>query len=213
MIPIDRLVSITMSGGSPDARVEPVTLAEARKQLNDPPSSDNDLIEGYIAAARAFFEDIAGRQTIDAVWEYTCYPTGRIVELPRAPLVDVISVTARDAFGAESTLDPSAYRVVLSGVETGSPATIELDPFCPPGRVELALGGIWPTGETRIRRRCGYGTTSESVPKLIKSALYFLIGHFYRNRAEVTAENLTQLPMGAEALLRGFKYSAMPVLR
>lgn len=212
MIPTDRLVSVTVSG-SPTGRVEPVTLVEARAQLNDPPISDNTLIEGYIAAARGLFEDLSGRQTIEAVWEYTCYPVGRIVELPRAPLLEVLEVVARDATGGESTLDPSTYRVVLSGVETGSPATIALDDFCPPGRIELAVGSVWPGPEIRVRRRCGYGTTPEQIPRLIKAALHFLIGHFYRNRAEVTAEAVMSIPLGAEALMRGFKYSAMPVYR
>lgn len=218
MIPVDRLVSVTMaSSGSPAdlVRVEPVTLAEARKQLNEPPTGDNPLIEGYIAAARAYFEEHGSRQTIDAIYEYTCCPIGRgrVIELPRAPMTAVIGLTGRDTSGVETELDPDLFRVVLSGVETGSPASIALDAYSPPGRIELLTGTTWPIGELRVRRRCGYGESPEQVPSLIKSALYFLIGHFYRNRAEVTAESVTQLPMGAEMLIRSFKYAGLPVLR
>lgn len=217
MIPIDRLVSVTTEVvGSPgvETRVEPVTLAEARKQLNEPPVSDNDLILAYIAAARAMFEEHAGRQTIDAIYEYTCSPIGRgrIVELPRAPMTALVSLTGRDTSGVETELDPDLFRVVLSGVKSGSPSTLALDAYAPPGRIELLPSTQWPTSELRIRRRCGYGETPEQIPALIKSALYFLIGHFYRNRAEVTAETVMQLPMGAEMLIRSFKYAGLPVL-
>lgn len=208
MMPIDRLVSVTWAG-SPAERVEPVTLDEAKRQLRVTSTSEDALIGGYIAAARALFEDVAGRQTIDAILEYTCYPSVRCLELPRPPLVEVISLVSRDTAGAETTLDPESYRVVLSGVAEGSPAVLALDPFCPPGQIEWPYGGMWPMGELRVRRRCGYGPTAAHVPAVIKSALYFLIGHFYRNRSEVTAETVQQIPLGAELLLRSFKYAGL----
>ncbi len=212
MVAIDRLVSVTLAG-SPAERVEPVTLDDVKRHLRVSltATSEDGLIAGYIAAARALFEDIASRQTIDAIYEYTCYPVGRLIDIPRAPMVEVLSVVGRDANGSDTAIDAGSYRVVLSGVDEDD--AIALDAFCPPGRIALASGGTWPTGEVRIRRRCGYGTTPEAVPSIIKSALYMLIAHFYRNRSEVTAENVMAVPLGGEMLLRVFKYTGLVVAR
>lgn len=212
MIPVDRLVSVTIAGeGSPAelVRVEPVTLADVKKQLRVTSDSENDLISGYIAAARALFEEHAGRQTIDAIYEYTCRPLGCVIEIPRPPMTGLVEIVSRDLSGVEAVLDPTTYRVVLSGVASGSPASVALDAYCPPGRIELASGVTWPTGELRVTRQCGYGPTAADVPALIKSALYFLIGHFYRNRSEVSAEDLQSLQMGAEMLMKSFKYAGL----
>jgi uncharacterized phiE125 gp8 family phage protein len=213
MIGQDRLVSVTLSG-SPVERVEPVTRAEARVQLRQPPDSENGLIDGYIAAARAMFEEHAGRQTIDAVYEWTCYPRCRVIEIPRPPMTALVGVVSRDLSGSETEVDPSTYRVVLSGTASGSPASaVALDAYCPPGRIELLAGQQWPTGELRIQRRCGYGPTPGDVPPLIKSALYLLIGLLYRHRSEVTSGTLQKLPLGAEFLMGSFKYAGLVVTR
>lgn len=209
MIPTDRLVSVTMTG-SPVTRVEPVTLAEAMQQLNIALSlGDDAVIAQAIAAARAWFEEYTGRQTITAIYDYRCVPQGPVIDLPRPPLQAVLDVIVRDG-STESVLDTSEYRVVPSAETVGSPGVALFDPFCPPGQVEI-LSGTWPTGEIRVRRRCGYGDSADTMPGLVKSTLLFLIGHLYRNRAEVTGENVQQIPMGAEMLIRGFKYAALRV--
>lgn len=217
MIAIDRLVSVTMAEeGSPatPTRVEPVTLARVKQHLRITADSEDDLLRGWIAAARAYLEEHAGRQTIEAIYEYTLVPKCRRIELPRTPLVQVLSVVAVDGdSGLETLVDPSTYRVDLSGVATSSPATIMFDAYCPPGAIELLTGSIWPTGAVRITRVCGYGTMPEQMPSVIQAALYALVGHFYRNRAEVTAENLMAIPLGAAEVIKGLKYGALVVER
>jgi uncharacterized phiE125 gp8 family phage protein len=213
MIAIDRLVSVTMAG-SPAVRVEPITLERTKKHLRVTSNSEDDLIETWIAAARAYLEEHAGRQTIDAMYEYTMVPRGRRIELPRAPLAQVLSVVSVDAeSGAETLIDPTSYRVDLSGVASGSPTSQAFDAYCPPGAIELLNGSTWPSSAVRITRVCGYGTTPEQMPSLIQAALYTLVGHFYRNRAEVTAESVMALPMGADLIIKGLKYDALVVQR
>lgn len=211
MIATDRLVSVTMAG-SPAERIEPVTLEEAKTQLRVTSTSEDAHIRHLIAAARGWFEEYSGRQTVDAVFDYRCTPQGLTVELPRAPLSEVLDVSVTAPAGSETVIAANTYRVVLSGEPTGSPSSILFDPFCPPGRVER-LNGPWPTGELRIRRRCGYGATAESMPALVKAMISLLVGHLYRNRAEVTAETLMALPLGADIVMRGFKYDAFVVAR
>lgn len=213
MIATDRLVSVTMQA-SPAERVEPITLARTKQHLRVTSDSEDDLLRAWIGAARAYLEEYAGRQTIDAIYEYTTHPIGRTIELPRAPLAQVLSVVAVDAdTGLETTLNPSTYRVIPSGVPVGSPASVAFDAYCPPGAIELLTGSTWPTGTIKVTRRCGYGDTPEQMPSIIQAALYALVGHFYRNRAEVTAESLTQLPLGAELIVKGLKYTALVVQR
>lgn len=212
MIRRDRLVSYTVSG-SPASRVEPLTLDMAKKAIRFTSDAEDGLLLGWIAAARAYFEETAGRQTIEAIYDYTCAPgLQTTIEIPRPPLVAVQSVTVRDRFGAEQLLDPSEYRVVPSGVPLGSPASMVYDAYCPPGVVTL-LNGPRNGQEITIRRTCGYGTTPEQMPDLIRAALQLLVGHFHKFRAEVVevqpGTTIMQLPIGAESLICGFKWSAL----
>ncbi len=216
---IDRPVSFTMSADSPQVRVEPVSLDQAKAALRFSSTSEDLLIKGWIMAARSLFEEQAGRQLVDAVWEYALDgpPQSARIELPRPPLVSVSSVTYDDGSGTEQTLDASLYRVLPSVLLEGSPLTGVTDPYCTCGSIELVSGSSWPatigSRSLRIRRTCGYGTTPEDMPALVQAALYFLIGHFHRNRSEVTdpgpGRTLVQIPMGADMLIRGFKYAAM----
>lgn len=212
---VDRPVSFTLSG-SPSARVEPITLASTKLALKITSSSEDELLTIWIAAARQWFEDQTGRQIINASWEYAldCVPAWPRIELPRPPLIDVESVIYDDGNGNEVTVDPSTYNVLKSGIFDGSPSSGVLDPFCGCGAIESKSGSTWPAtsglGRSfRVRRTCGYGATADEVPGLVKGALYFLVGHFYRNRHEVTEKSLQTLPLGANELMLGFKYSAL----
>ena len=70
---------------------------------------------------------------------------------------------------------------------------------------------------TRVQYRAGYGAQVGDVPELIRVCLLFLVGHFHKYRAEVQetkfAGALTQLPLGADAILKSFKYSALSTCR
>lgn len=211
----DMLVSVTMDGGSPAARLEPVALATAKKQLRFGSSAEDDLIGGWISAARTIFEEESGRQAVDAVWEYgmNCAPWQVRIELPRPPLADVVEITYDDVNGDAQTMDPTTYIVEPSFLSADA-----IDPYCAPGRVKLAKGASWPAtnGEPRsfrIRRTCGYGATIDAIPPLVQSMIYLLVAHFHRNRSEVfeakTRGGDQVLPLGAQALMGAFKYTAL----
>ncbi len=216
---VDRPVSFTMENGSPDQRVEPITLALVKQHLRFAPTTEDELLNAWIAAARTHFEEQTSRQSVDAVYEYALdrFPISRRIELPRPPLVSVASVVYDDSTGTETTLDPATYRVLPSVLLEGSPATGVMDPYCHCGFLELVYGASWPTAldqarAVRIRRTCGYGTTVAEMPPFMKALLYLLVGHFHRNRSEVTSGGtLQQLPLGAQMLIAAFKYSALPV--
>lgn len=218
----DRPIAFTMESGSPNQRVEPITLAWAKMQARFPSNAEDLLLQTFIAAARTHFEEQTGRQCLDATWEYALDgpPDQRVIELPRPPLVSVTAVLYVDAAGAEQTLDPSTYRVLPSSsdVPTGSPSDPPVfDPYCPCGRIELAAGASWPTASglarsLRIRRVCGYGATPDAMPPLLQATIGLLTAHFFRNRQEVTGAPFYSLPLGAQALISAFKWTALPIL-
>lgn len=216
---VDRPVSFTL-GGSPIARVEPITLTEVKAHLKlGSSTSEDSLLELWIQAARVYFEETTGRQIINATWEYAldAVPAWSVIELPRPPLFAVESVLYDDGDGTEQTLSSGSYTVNKSGIFDGSPSSGVLDPYCGCGSIELVSGTTWPTTSglsrsLRIRRTCGYGETADEVPGLIKAALLFLVAHFWRNRHEVTEKSLQSVPLGADILMRGFKYTALQTL-
>jgi uncharacterized phiE125 gp8 family phage protein len=187
---------------------EPIALADVKTHLRWTSTSENTLLNGWIAAARTHFEEQTGRQILTATWDYwlTHGPTTNEIELPHPPLQTVESVTYDQSTSPGTELDAADYQVI-------APAGI----YCPRGRVVLADGVAWPTLGTqayplRIRYTAGYGDTAADVPDLIKTALYLLVGHFHQHRSEVHEgrATLSVLPFGAEAILRAFKYSAYP---
>lgn len=192
---------------------EPLDLDEVKKHLRFGSTTEDTLIDAWISAARQHFEEQTGRQIMTATWEYWLAgsPYLGVVELPHPQLQSIVSITYDDSDGEEQTVSASDYAVA-------APA----GPTCRRGRVSLGTGGSWPsiTGDTkanaiRIRYKAGYGDTPGDVPELVKSALYLMVAHFHKFRAEVhegTQGSLTQLPLGAEAILRNFKWSALPSL-
>ncbi len=210
---IDRLVQPTMSDGSPASVVEPIDLETVKKVLRFTSDSENDLISGWIAAARQHFEEQTGRQIITAQREYILdgSPSIYTIQLPRPPLQAVTAVVSVDDTGAETAF--TGYVVTPTLGDFGSPASSGVvDPHCPPGELALTAGGVWPTltvpGSLRIRYTAGYADSPADVPQLIKAALYLIVGHLHRNRSEVGDQRF-ELPLGARAIIRAFRDSAL----
>jgi len=202
------------------SRTSPIPLDVAKSHLRFRSSSEDDLVQIYVAMAVSFFEEQSGRQCINGTREFAVAggPCQRYIELPVAPLVSVASVKYDDAAGEEQTMDDELYRVVPSLFPPSGGADPVVDAFCPPGRIELVEGAVWPTTRTgarslRILRTCGYGTRPDQMPPLISGALLMLTGHFFRNReAVISGMTSKEIEMGADAIIKAFKYSALPTL-
>lgn len=208
----DRLILPTLSDSSPQSVVEPVSLEDAKAFLRFTSDSENELILGWITAARQHFEEQTGRPIINQQREFIIAgtPTNTTIQIPRAPLRSVESIVAVDEDGVETAF--TDFLVQPSMAEIGSPASPGyVDPHAPPGAVLLLGSTVWPTvtapGSIRIRYTAGYGERDTDVPKLIKAALFFLIGHFHRNRLEVGQEQF-ETPVGARTMIRAFRDSA-----
>lgn len=197
---VPRVADVLIEG----PRIEPLDLDQLKKSIRFTPTSEDSLIDVFISAARQHFEDITGRTCLDTLWERQIRPNvSGLIELPHPPLLEVVSVTYGDV-GDETTVAASDYRVVAP-----------VGPHAARGWIQM-ISGDWPTAtEMRVRYRAGYGTTPGDVPELIRVCLGFLVGHFHKYRAEVQetkfAGALTTLPLGADAMLKSFKYSALPI--
>lgn len=161
---------------------EPVTLAEAKAHLRVTHDAEDGLIELYLASARETVEDATQRALMPQVWELglSRFPPPRTgVELPVAPLLEVLAIEYFTFDGSPMTLSPVAYAVSLSS-----------GPRCMPSKVFAAAAFSWPAARSRdaeavrIRFRAGYADAA-SVPAPLKAATLLLLGELYDNREAV----------------------------
>ena len=66
---------------------EPVSLEEVKKHLNVDYNYDDELISGYITAARQYAEEYTRRSFVTQTWQACGYHAG---DLPRPPVVEVL---------------------------------------------------------------------------------------------------------------------------
>jgi uncharacterized phiE125 gp8 family phage protein len=185
---------------------EPISLDEAKAHLRVDIDDEDDLIVSCIAAARSHLEGITGRSFVSQTWDYTIdneWPWAlnldtrcneQMIELPRAPLVSVTSITYVDTAGASQTLASNQYVVDGAG-------TI--------GRIYPAYDVSWPSVRSQkraitVRFVAGYGT-AVSVPEALKQALLLLIAHFYTQRETVVVGQVTAVPMAVDSLVAPYR--------
>ena len=177
--------------------IEPVTLGTAKSHLRVDIHEDNALIEGYIATAREWCELYMGRAFVTQTLEIylDSWPANGEIELPRAPLQSVTSVIYTDENGIEVTWADSNYLVSTASE---------------PGRIVVKRSTSWPNATLKeidgikITYMAGYGTTVESVPQQIRSAILLITGDLYENRENTLIEqgvSVVEANFGAKALL------------
>ncbi len=144
---------------------EPLTLTETKRHLRveEDFEDDDELILGYIGAARAYFEERDDRRLITQTWlvglnsfrpavpmnliSIQSFHAQTDIELPLRPLQVVNSVKYVDTNGDQITLDPSFYEVDSMS-------------FLP--RIRPAFGNTWPLTQchmnaVQIEAVFGYG--------------------------------------------------------
>lgn len=185
---------------------EPVSLSQAKKQCEiDPDETEHDafLRDLAIPAARERCEDATWRQVMPATWELTLceFPSCGYIELPRPPLVSVVSVGYVDSSGVTQVFSPSSYSVqVPSG------------PRCARGRVTLGYGLTWPvtravTNAVTVRFTAGYAD-EDAVPARLKMAMLRDVAALFENRENVTLEakgSAVELPDGSAQVYKAYR--------
>ena len=175
--------------------VEPLTLIEAKKQVNQTEdfTDDDAYIEGLIPAARQRVEESeCALQLITATYELRldCFPVGPII-IPKAPLVEVLGITYIDTNGVEQTFGGSPV--------TGYDVDIK-SPHAPSfGEIHLAYGESWPV--TRVQHNavtveftCGFGDKPSDVPAGLKAWMLIALATMYSHReSEITGSIVAKL--------------------
>ena len=176
---------------------EPLELEAAKQQVRveDLETAFDQELGDLIGTAREVFEAQTGRQLITARWDLVLdrFPRQRLLPIPKPPLQQVVSIKYFDTDGNEQTFDAANYDVSIDS--SG------------PGRVALKPSQSWPTTESRIdavkiRFDAGYSDDSAGIPWMPKQALKLLVGHWFRNHEDADERNLTEIPHGAQTLMR-----------
>jgi uncharacterized phiE125 gp8 family phage protein len=184
---------------------EPLTLAQVVAQSRLDGLDDGDeqaFIESVLIPASRDRAELATRRAIPKTqtWEYTLddFPAERFIEIPRPPLIRVVSVSYVDRAGATQVWGSANYLVQ-------APA----GPRCRRGRIALPYGGVWPVpqaqmGAVTIQFECGYTT----VPPLLMAAMLMDVGRLYENRESIIADAgirvAIELPGGSRDIYRSF---------
>lgn len=155
--------------------LEPVTLDEAKKQVEVSGGDHDPHLTRLVKTARQTVEQMLNRQLITATWDLKLdrFPCGfyEPIYVPKPPLVSA-TITYYDAAGTLTTLPTSVYKVVTSRE---------------PGEIHLKFGQAWPVAyqeaeSVTVRFVAGYGATTLSVPEGIRQAILLLVDDYFENR-------------------------------
>jgi len=152
-----------------------------------PTSTEDTFITGLIKVAREYCENYQHRALATQTWDLVLddFPDEDFIELPKAPLQSVTSITYIDSAGTTATMTAS-----LSGyfVDTNEP-----------GKVCLSYGITWPSftpypyGAVKVRFVCGHtGVTPDVISESTKIAMLMLINHMYENRLPVLIGSISK---------------------
>lgn len=176
--------------------LEPVTLADAKRQLRIEHDADDALITTLIQSAREHAETFTRRAFLLQTWDLKLdgFPSS-VIELPIAPVTSVTSITYVDLHGLTQTWDSSQYRTDLPS-----------GPKAQRGRITLASGCLYPstddvTNAVTVRFVAGYGSVAATVPTSLMLGMLQLITHWYENRSSVDAGVFVPVPYTVDALL------------
>lgn len=169
-----------------DATAEPVSLAEIKShlRLSTSTGAEDDLLNGFIKAAREQAENKMKRAVMQQTWKLVIddFPSNDdYIELPKPPLSTIssaVTITYNDTAGASTTLGATAYTV---------------DTDSEPGRVFLASTNEWPscvsTARNSVQIQYITGATSATdVPESIKAWIKLRVASMYENRESLVVD-------------------------
>lgn len=163
---------------------EPIALDRAKEHLRVALSmtADDNLITGWIKAAREMTEDHTGRAWITQTWRLSLadWPCpdgdeyGGCVRLPVQPVTAVTGVSYTDTAGTVQTLAGTEWQTWLDH----RPPLVAPAPY-----------KVWPVTQTgrlaavQVVFTAGYGGAA-AVPEMAKAAMLLCLGYWYENRGD-----------------------------
>jgi len=177
--------------------VSPVTLDDIKLHSViefDDDAPDHDVLLGeYLKTAVEVIERESGLLFVEQTWEdsFDEFPVFDL-ELSKAPVRDIESITYVDSSGVEQVLSKSDYM-----------ANVDARPCV----IGCAYRKRWPSvrkqfGAVKVRYVCGFSADDEvdfvSVPNMVKQAIRVMTCHLYENRELVSAQNLREVPCSVQ---------------
>ncbi len=164
---------------------EPVTLALAKAQCRVEDTNEDDLIGGYVAAARAHVEAYCNTPLVSRTITVKCDSFCDFATFPLGPMASVSSVAYVDTDGATQTLAGTVYELRNDGLDVS---------------LVLKYDQSWPAIQSGSRITVTGVAGYAAIPDDVSHAILLLIAHWYQNR-EAVGDGVVILPMGIDALL------------
>lgn len=209
---------------------EPVSASDAAAflRLDGPTAEDTALLTSLISAARRQVELLCNislmpqtlRMSMDRFWrperygwygwyypqnlespyafhDYPAYEKMWIL-LPHPPVTQINQITYYDTSAVLQTLDPTLYVADFDSQ---------------PPRIGPAMGTTWPAtailpATVFIEYEAGYPVDpsgTDSVPEGVKTAIKYLVAHWYEQRLPVAAGAAVEVPMTVQYMLDPYK--------
>jgi uncharacterized phiE125 gp8 family phage protein len=167
-----------------------VDLTLAKAQLRVTHSDEDDLIEQYIASAKAWVERYTARLLAEDTVIDTFTEFGDYLVLSRGPFVSLTTLAYVDGDGDDQELEGTRHR---------------------DGRIYPPSAG-WPSYQTYSTITTTYlaGYDVYDLPEELTQAQLLLIAHWYQNREAVAEGTFNEIPLAVEALAGPFR---LPTLR
>ena len=193
---------------------EPVTLAEAKSHVAVDGTADDEMLSGFIAAARQYVERRIDRHLIDARLEMRLdnFPAETEIRLPRPPFSPTATRQTVELEWTDATLTVHAMTEATPNLTPAGDQFL-IDRKAQPAVVTPNVYGYWPVvGPVRsavaIRWWAGYGNTPAAVPRGIRTAILMLVSHWYLNREAATPGSLSEPPFAVNELLSTYRWGA-----
>ena len=172
---------------------EPLALLEAKNWLRVDAADEDQLIQSLIVSARLAVEAATNRLLITQQWRLLLdgWPGDLTLNLPLAPVRQVVRITVADAAGGVANVQAAQYR--LDGSLDRARLVLS-QPLPNPG---VSVSGI------SIDLTVGYGDGA-AVPEPLRLAMRHLIALWFANRGDGDAAH-GRLPISVQALLAPYR--------
>ena len=180
---------------------EPVSIEQVKRHCRIDSNADDDLLAGYLNAARVMAEGYLSRALLTQTLLWTLRPSSDLprgryrprgtLELPRAPVQSIVSVTTLDEWGNATTIAPAALPVTPPAVILGYVADLALEPATLWIGPETVLTGGFALSCTRLLNLqvsmvAGYGAAGD-VPPAVTLAIMMTTAFLYEHRGDSAA--------------------------
>lgn len=184
-----------------DPTFEPVTLAEAKKQVELPAeyAYHNDFLLSAIQSAREIVEHDTGIITATGsfTWKLTTWPSDDFLELPLRPVSAITSIVYRDTSAVNQTFSSTKYALDNSRARPV---------------IYLTYDSTWAsdlrahTNDITVTLVAGYSART-SIPMALRQAVLLQVARIFADREGGQADDSAR---AYEMLIRRLQRSSYP---